>query len=305
MVAAEREERWMADGKGTRGAFRDAPLWVHGVALGSFGVIALCLLVLYLVYRDTDVWLLWTGTPLASQHAFAEAVRAGIFRQPANTWSNLGFVFVGLYIMAYAWWDHRREVPADAPYAVRHPALMGHFGLACVVLGFGSGLMHAAMTSLGHRLDVFGMFISVSALVALQLARRVPTLPLGSRRPQSWPVFALAAIVASIVLVLYPDAFGGDITIMVSLIILTGLYVFLDVVLPIAKQQYRWVVLAFGALAIAFYIWNLDVARRFSAPDAWLQGHAIWHLLNAVTLGAMAVYYRTETPRQKALHPER
>jgi hypothetical protein len=38
------------------------------------------------------------------------------------------------------------------------PALMGLFGVACIVLGFGSGLMHAAMMPLGHKLDVFGMF---------------------------------------------------------------------------------------------------------------------------------------------------
>jgi len=36
---------------------------------------------------------------------------------------------------------------------------MGLFGVACVVLGVGSGLMHAAMMPWVHKLDVFGMFI--------------------------------------------------------------------------------------------------------------------------------------------------
>lgn len=294
----------MQDETDSGGPRRHAPLWVHGAAWGSFGLITLGLFVLYMIYRDTDVWYVWTGTPLRLEHAFAEQVRGSIFRQPANTWSNLGFVLVGLYLMAYGWWDYRRDLPEDAPYALRQPALMVNFGLACVVLGFGSGFMHAAMNSLGHRLDVFGMFISVSALIALQLARRFPTLPLGAWRPQSWPLFGLLAIVASIILVLYPNAFGGDITIMVSLIVLAVLYVFLDMVLPITKQQYRWTTLAFASIALAFYIWNLDKARVFSEPDAWLQGHAIWHLLCAVNLGAMAVFYRTETPRLNAQEAE-
>lgn len=274
-----------------------APLWVHGMAWGSFGLITLGLFVLYMIYRDTDVWYVWTGTRLQTEHAFAEQVRASIFRQPANTWSNLGFVLVGLYLMAYAWWDYRRDLPEDAPYALRQPALMANFGLACVVLGFGSGLMHAAMTSFGHKADVFGMFLSVSALIALQLARRFPTLPLGTWRTQSWPLLGLVSIVVSGILIASPKTFGGGATIFVSLIVLASLYVFLDIVLPISRQRFRWLVLANGALALAYYIWNLDKARVFTEPDAWLQGHAIWHVLCAVNLGAMAVFYRTETPR--------
>jgi len=40
--------------------------------------------------------------------------------------------------------------------------------------------------------------------------------------------------------------------------------------------------------------WVLDVAGKFSGPDAWLQGHAVWHLLTALSLAAIYLYYRNE-----------
>jgi len=47
------------------------------------------------------------------------------------------------------------------------------------------------------------------------------------------------------------------------------------------------------ALAITFR--QLDVAGRFGTPDTFLQGHALWHLLTAASLGAMYMYYRSES----------
>lgn len=273
-----------------------APVWVHGLALGASGAFTALVTLLYLLYRDDDVWVRWAGQALHPDHVFAEAVRGSIFRQRANTFSNLGYVYVGFYVIAYAWWDARRTVSPKAPYAVRHPALAGFFGAACVVLGIGSGLMHAAMTPWGHRADVFGMFITMTALIALQWARRVPTLPLGARRVPVWPFLVLAAPPVSIFLVVRPELFGGGIAVMAGLIAIAAGGIVIDQILRNPVQQRRWCALAFVSLALAFYLWNLDVARRFTAPESWLQGHALWHLLTAVTLGAMAVFYRTELP---------
>lgn len=52
-----------------------------------------------------------------------------------------------------------------------------------------------------------------------------------------------------------------------------------------------------ASLVLGIYIWRLDVANAFSPPDAWWQGHAIFHLIMAVTLGAMAQFFRSEVPR--------
>lgn len=53
--------------------------------------------------------------------------------------------------------------------------------------------------------------------------------------------------------------------------------------------------LLFVSLALAITFRQLEVAGRFGTPDTFLQGHALWHLLTAASLGAMYMYYRSES----------
>jgi hypothetical protein len=279
-----------------RNTLRGAPAWVHILPWSLCGAFALLLVLLYLIYRDTDVWMILSNNPLPANHPFNEAIYGSIYRQRANTVSNLGYVLVGLYVIAYAWWDFLRPTTMTDPYAVRHPALMGLFGVTCIELGIGSGLMHAALTSWGHKLDVFGMIATVTALAALHWARWIPGVRVSGRYLPTWPVFGFLASAGSIYFVLNLDKFGFGNAAYAGLIAIIGASIALEVVARKSSLQYRWQVLSLASLALAFYIWNLDRAGRFSSPDSWFQGHAVWHLLTAVTLGSAANFYRTELP---------
>jgi hypothetical protein len=282
-----------------RNNFRCAPAGVHLFTWGVFSTFTAVLLFLFYRYQDVDVWYLWTGVPVKSSHAFAEAIQPGIFRTPANTWSNLGYVLVGLYAVAFAAWDARRSTSDRDPYAVRQPALMWWFGVACIILGIGSGLMHAAMTSWGHKADVFGMYVSLTALIALQWGRWVPSVILGGRSLATWPLLGILAIGTSIFLLMNMRVFRGDIVVMsfIGVLVLNNV---IDGLFRTTSQQYRWHAAGFFSVVTAYYIWNLDRARQFTAPEFWLQGHAIWHVLTAVSLWSMVMLYRTELPVKKA-----
>ena len=282
-----------------RNSLREAPLWVHGFAWGAYGLITFVLLVLFCLYRDTDIWFIWMGYPLKDRSAFTEAMHSSIFRTPANTWSNLAYIFVGLYIVAFAWWDARRKTTEHDPYAVRQPALMGLFGVACIVVGIGSGAMHASMMPWGHKADVFGMFLTFIALIALQWARWVPFVPFTNRRWPTWPFFCIATIAATALLMVYRKEIAGDERILGWLFLLIILGVGVDAIWRGISQQYRWLLLAFVSLAVGGYLQRLDLARGFSPPDVWWQGHSIWHVLTAVMYASMANLYRSEVPRPR------
>ena len=47
-------------------------------------------------------------------------------------------------------------------------------------------------------------------------------------------------------------------------------------------------------------ITQLDIAGRFTGPDAWLQGHSLWHLFTSLSLGCMYLYYRSEVTLSSA-----
>lgn len=287
-------------------ALRLAPLWVHGLAWGLSAAATLATVVLYLVYRDTDVWTQWLGDsgwgawPSGSETHFAERIRPeSVFRTPSNTFSNLAYVYVGFYILAYALWDFRRETGPAAPYAIRQPALMALLGFACMFLGFGSGFMHASLTSLGHWYDLLGMYGSLAAVIALHWGRWAPSVPLGTRRLPTWPVLGVAACAVGYYWALN-DARVGVLPLMLSLILTIGASIAIDTRLMPTRKYYRWYALAIAALALGYTIWNLDGANIIAGPDGWLQEHAIWHLLTALSLGFMAIYYRSELPRPSA-----
>jgi hypothetical protein len=219
-----------------------------------------------------------------------------ILRTRTGTWSNLGYVFVGVYILAYALYDFRRETSARDPYAVREPGLMAYLGFACIALGFGSGFMHASLTSMGHWFDVFTMFASIVAIIALHWGRWIPLLNLGGRRIQTWPLLILLAMTVSYALMELLER-SQDMKIMVGLIGTIVTCVCVDIVMRKTNLQHRWHILSVLAFAIGFTIWNLTNAKRFTDPDVWYQGHGFWHVLTGFSLGFMAIFYRSESPR--------
>ncbi len=286
-----------------RNRLRDAPLWVHLLAWGAFAAITLAWVIFYYSYRDANAWLHWLGSdgaqnwPNGNETHFAERIHPNsIFRTRSNTWSNLGYVFVGVYVLAYALYDFRRKTSPTDPYAVRVPALMAYFGFFCVGLGFGSAFMHASLTGIGGWYDLFFMFGSIVAMIALHWGRWVPTLRIGALRLPTWPLLIAIAIPTTYTINEMHGRFS-DIQIMTGLIGTIVTCVCIDFAMRRVSLQHRWYLLSALSFAIAFTIWNLTNAKRFTSPDDWYQGHGIWHVLTGFSLGFMAILYRSEAPR--------
>lgn len=285
-----------------RNRLRDAPRWVHALAWAAFAAVMLSWVAFYHAYRDANIWLHWLGSdgarlwPTGNETHFAERIHPNSpFRTPSNTWSNLGYAFVGLYILAYAAHDFLRPTTRRDPYAVREPALMAHLGVFCVLLGFGSAYMHASLTAKGGWWDIFAMFGCLVAMIALHWARWIPAIPIAGRRLHTWPLLILAATPVTYTLAQLHGRFS-DIQIMTGLIGTIVASFGVDFLLRRRSIQHRWHILAALSFAVAFGIWNLTNAKRFTSPDVWYQGHAIWHILTGFSLGFMAILYRSEAP---------
>jgi hypothetical protein len=185
-------------------------------------------------------------------------------RQPANTWSNLGYVLVGLWLYL----QFRIQAPS---------VWMGIIPLTAVAIGIASGLYHASYSFVFQVTDLASMYLLSSFLVTSSLKRLAPMsdamccllylgLFLGSfagflliRRRSGFLIFAAQALVSMVLeVVLWV---GGE-----------------------AASRGGYVV-AIGLLAISLVFWIADYTGRFSDPDNHvLQGHAVWHLLSALCL---------------------
>jgi hypothetical protein len=274
----------------------DFPGWVHFAACGTFAVLTLILVAVFLVYRDVNVWENWqTGKGLRNS-SYTEAIyEHSVFRTRANTWSNLAYVFVGLYAIAIAIYDRRRTLGAGVGYVVTTPALTVLFGLMCCYLGFGSGLFHASLTRWGQQLDVASMYAPILALIAIGIGMWCPRIHVGGRTGgfSTWPILAGLVIFSDALLYVYKWSMSSMhvlSTLILTLFVVGGIHA----IRRPRRLLMRWCVASLASLAAAVFFRQIDVAGRFTGPDAWLQGHVLWHVFTATSLGTGYMYFRSE-----------
>jgi hypothetical protein len=228
----------------------------------------------------------WLGPDVGRGAQFCEAGRDGLVRQPANTFSNLGFVGAGLLIAWHAGVEpHRRRAAA----------------LACLVvlLGPGSAAMHATQSVAGGWLDLLSMHLVAAWILAYAVTR----LRRGGGRLLAG---GFAAGVAGCQLagawdvrlpvVLHPAnaAFG------LLLVAAVAMEVALMRREPGAAGR-RYAYGAIAAMLAAFGIWNL-ANQRWCDPGSLLQGHAAWHLLGALSVYLLSRYYARSCGEEGTAH---
>lgn len=226
-------------------------------------------------------WRVYAPATCTATRCFCEAPRTGaLILQPANAWSNAGYVFAGfLMILLARGPDWRSAFP---------PAAATVLGIAAILVGLGSVLLHATLTLWGQFFDVAGMYF-VSGFMAISALAAWRGL---SARQAAW---AYAGLLMLLLAVLYqvPEVRRW----LFAVVLLAAI----AVELGFARRQRRRAKLGYylaGMLtnAMAFAIWNLDQYGLVCAPQSLVQGHAIWHLLGAVALWLAFLYYRSEAP---------
>jgi Ceramidase len=233
------------------------------------------------------VWFGWLGPDIGRGAGFCEAARDGVVRQPANTFSNLGFVVAGLLI---AWHAGLRENTGTVLSAHRSLAI----AMACLVvlLGPGSAAMHATQSAAGGHLDTLSMYLVASFAVAYSAMRwlRGGTLLFAGIFMGGVAFCELVALYRAELPVVM---FSGNAAFGLLLVTATALEL---LVLrrgeTRTKRGYGYASLA--SILIAFSIWN--AARAWLCdPHSLIQGHAIWHLLGAVSAYFLYRYYASES----------
>ena len=210
----------------------------------------------------------WFGWTPATMH-FCEALTSGPLAQPANAISSLAFVAVGLYLFRTV---HKKDVFLLFP-------------ISAVLVGITSFLYHASWTFFFQVLDVSSMFM-LSCLLLSFNAWRLGLLP----RRRLPLVYALLVLV-SIALMILIKRKSGEYIFGVEVAVVAAA----EAVLAGRKSgtRYEFFIWSLGIFLAAFGIWLLDVHEIVCAPqNHWLQGHAVWHVLNAFCFYTLHRFYR-------------
>src|SRR3954447_23547077 len=134
----------------------------------------------------------WLGPDVGRGANFCEAARDGWVKQPANSFSNLGFVLAGL---AIAW--HAGRTTPD----MRLNGLATPYACLVVFLGPASAAMHATQSELGGELDLLSMYLVAAFAAAYALVRWH-----GRERMFFWQLFLLFVAGCELVGLLGDDA---------------------------------------------------------------------------------------------------
>ena len=190
---------------------------------------------------------------------------------PANTWSNLGYIFVGLYFL-FLYQKKSRE--------------QYWLGMGVVVVGVTSFIHHAAYNFFTQLLDFIGMYYY---LLFVFLANFVRLGNLGADKLIK--IWASSVTFLTILTVIF---YFLEIPIQVFVPVV-GLAIFFQE-RKIFNSTHAQVKLnaspdlnnfytALGLLVLAATCSALDAKRIWCDPNNhWIQGHAAWHVISSVGL---------------------
>lgn len=203
---------------------------------------------------------------------WCEVERCALIVNPIDAWSNALYLLLGVWM----WREARRGGRSD----------LARFGPASVALGVFSFAYHASYTFALQFFDFVAMFLFTFTVLARNAVRLCWITPARETR-----LFAIGVLGMSM---LVPPLFytGFPIQALVGLLIAVAL----------AQEwrlrrrdgplrAYRIYLLGLALLGTAALASLVDVTRIACDPESWLQGHAVWHVLSALSLGALFRFY--------------
>jgi hypothetical protein len=158
--------------------------------------------------------------------------------------------------------------------------------MATLLIGLGSAFFHASLSLIGQFFDVFGMYLLASFILSYALSRLC-----GWRNSTAAVLYVGLNFVLVLLLLFLPEVRRY----LFAFILLAGIVT--EVVARRSKKlliRKTWWNTAFLIFSIGYVIWILDNFRIVCNPGSLLQGHALWHILGAISIVFLFMYFVSE-----------
>lgn len=206
---------------------------------------------------------------------WCEATVCGWISEPANTWSNVLYLALGLIVYLQC----RRS---------RHAELRW-MGPAMLVMGLLSGVYHASNNYVSQLFDFMGMFLLTFWFLVINL-RRNGWIVAASQKAL-FACLVIAGIGAVHLMYLRHWPFQWLIAAAAAAIVLTEVSARLHS--RAERVSPRLILTSQGLLCAAQAASLADLTRVVCDPDNhFVQGHALWHLVSALALYFACQHYR-------------
>lgn len=192
---------------------------------------------------------------------WCEPTNCTYINEPANTWSNLGYILIALAFI--------RKI---------NEPMIRIFGLCVFFMGLLSGVYHATNNYFTQFFDFVGMFFMMSFLLAFNLQRLVGNNPRKINAPFWFFMFVNTCIFMSFDIM--------NIAVQKIILINASVLIVMDILAGLKESriiEYKFFLLSIFFLAVAQAFSVIDIKRIYCNPEnVFLHGHALWHLCGAI-----------------------
>ncbi|MCP4122453.1 MAG: ceramidase [Bacteroidetes bacterium] len=258
-------------------------------------VISFSLWGIYEAFKYVDVWGSWLGAGGNSAH-FCELNRWDmLIVQPSNTWSNMGYLIVGLVLISIGLKDHYfKERKQLNNLIARHPAFTILIGVAMIHLFIGSFFYHASMTLAFQKMDITGIYAVIIALFTYNAFKAFPFIKIGNKTQSSHTILISLGIALNTIFFIEIWKWNVNIVFPVLILSLLALNI-INMKRHIILNMYKkYLFSSLATMFVGITIWILDRSNVMCMPESIFQGHALWHLLTATSVLFIYFYYRSE-----------
>jgi len=208
---------------------------------------------------------------------FCETQLCAWIVSPAETWSNLGYLLIGIGLWVYG--AKNQDVKARI------------FGFFAFVVGIFSFLYHMSHIEWLEVLDLGSMLFLGTYLLRENLVR------LGWLNKNKKTAFDIVIGATSFFFVAFLDGtdrlyvFGSLIT--VALWFEALIWVRARRLKQIDLIDYRYLIASLALFVLSYVFWILDFSQIWCSPDNhYWSGHALWHIVNASCFWTLYRFYR-------------
>ncbi|MGK0367569.1 MAG: putative membrane channel-forming protein YqfA (hemolysin III family) [Thermoproteota archaeon] len=195
---------------------------------------------------------------------WCEPTRCSIINEPANSWSNFGYIFAAIIILVKI--NQMKEV------------VIKHFAWAVIAMGTFSFTYHATNNYFSQFFDFIGMFLMTSLVIAFNV-QRVRGKDPRNLYAQYWFIFSM-----NVIIFMCFDFNNRPIQQIVMLNVIP--LIVLDLIAGYKEgilKKYTWFGLGALSLLVAQIVSQLDLKRIYCEPDnLFLHGHAMWHVIGGL-----------------------
>lgn len=256
------------------------------------------LVFMYEIFHYASLWTEWKSAQynaltFCEHNRFCEAIV-----QPSNTWSNLGFLMVGLICLFIGINDYKARQPETDNLLARYPMFSILLGASCIYLFIGSFFYHASLSYFFQKLDITGMYAVALSLIAYNMFRFFPTRYNKKKEIHRSSHHFIITLIILFNVVFFAGLWKVNVNYLFPAVLLVLMIV--NIIYNLSHKQtsklYKYFFrLSMIALFLSAALWILDREDIWCIPTSIWQGHALWHILNALSIILLYFCYRTET----------